>query len=122
MRPRDIPRREWPEFLAEFGRRHRSWLITIEAGGRIDGAVQALDEPLDSLAAEDGAVLVRLRNREPLRIDAQALRVELTERGEELGLDLESERGVTRLRFRAAALPEELDGIGPLDGVGPLER
>jgi hypothetical protein len=116
MRPRDIPRREWPEFLAEFGRRHRSWLSSI------DGPMRVVDEPLESLAAEDGAVLVRLRSREPLRIDAQALRVELTERGEELGLDLESERGVTRLRFRAAALPEELDGIGPLDGVGPLER
>src|SRR5438067_4964050 len=110
MRPRDIPRREWPAFLAEFGRRHRSWLLSIE------GTAQIVDEPLDSLAAEEGSVLVRLRNREPLRIDApRALRVELTERGEELGLDLESERGVTRLRFRAAALPEELDGVGPLE-------
>jgi hypothetical protein len=59
-------------------------------------------------------VLVCLLNREPLRIDApQRLRVELTGRGEELGLDLEGERGVTRLRFRAVALPEEVDGIGP---------
>src|ERR671925_298619 len=103
MRPRDIPRGEWPAFLTEFGRRHRGWLLSIE------GSVQALDEPLDSLAAEEGAVLIRLRNREPLRIDApRRLRVEVTERGEELGLDLENERGVvTRLRFRAAALPEE---------------
>ena len=30
MRPRDIPRREWPEFLAGFARRHRSWLLSIE--------------------------------------------------------------------------------------------
>ena len=110
MRPRDIPRREWPEFLVEFGRRHRSWLLSIE------GATPVVDEPLDSRVADEGAVMVRLRNREPLRIDApQALRVQLTERGEELGLDLESERGVTRLRFRAAAPPEELDGVGPLE-------
>ena len=117
MKPRDIPRGEWPAFLAQFGRRHRSWLMTIEAEGRSDGAVQAVDEPLESLAAEGGAVLVRLRNREPLRIDApRRLSVDVTERGEELGLDLENERGVvTRLRFRAAALPEELDGVGPLE-------
>jgi hypothetical protein len=110
MRPRDIPRRDWPEFLAEFGRRHRSWLLSI------DGAARVSDEPLDSLAAEEGAVLVRLRNRAPLRIaPPQALRVELSERGEELGLELEGEEGLTRLRFRAAALPEELDGVGPLE-------
>ena|SRR5438067_1325224 len=110
MRPRDIPRREWPEFLAAFGRRHRGWLLSIE------GLMQVNDEPLDSLAAEAGAVLVRLRSREPLRIAVpEALRVELSERGEELGLELKSEGGVTRLRFRAAALPEELDGVGPLE-------
>src|SRR5438067_36604 len=65
MRPRDIPRREWPEFLAEFGRRHRSWLLSIE------GATPVVDEPLDSLVAHEGAVLVRLRNREPVRKQKQ---------------------------------------------------
>ena len=49
-----------------------------------------------------------------LRVEApRVLRVDVTARGEELGLDLDTARGVTRLRFRAAALPEELDGIAP---------
>ena len=115
MNQREIPRREWPQFLASFGRRHRSWLATIEEWPR--GAperTRAVDQPLESLGAEDGAIAIHLGGGEVLRVEApRALRVDVTARGEELGLDLETARGTTRLRFRAAALPEELDGIAP---------
>ena len=48
-------------------------------------------------------------------LDARAFRPHITiaRVREELGLDLDHARGVTRLRFRAAALPEELDGVAP---------
>jgi len=115
MNQREIPRREWPQFLASFGRRHRSWLATIEEWPR--GAperTRAVDRPLESLGAEDGAIAIHLGGGEVLRVEApRALRVDVTARGEELGLDLDTARGTTRLRFRAAALPEELDGIAP---------
>ena len=115
MNQREIPRREWPQFLASFGRRHRSWLATIEEWPReAPERTRAVDQPLESLDAEDGAIAIRLGNGEVLRVEApQALRIDVTERGEELGFDLDTARGVTRLRFRAAALPEELDGIAP---------
>ena len=115
MNQREIPRQDWPEFLESFGRRHRSWLATVEEWPReAPERTRAVDQPLESLGVEDGAIAIHLGEREVLRVDApQALRVDVTERGEELGLDLDSARGVTRLRFRAAALPEELDGIAP---------
>ena len=115
MNQREIPRQEWPQFLASFGRRHRSWLATIEEWPReAPERTRAVDQPLESLDAEDGAIAIRLGNGEVLRVEApQALRIDVTERGEELGFDLDTARGVTRLRFRAAALPEELDGIAP---------
>ncbi len=115
MNQREIPRPEWPDFLASFGRRHRSWLATVEEWPHeAPERTRAVDQPLESLAPEDGAIAIRLGSGEVLRVEApQALRVDVTPRGEELGLDLETRRGVTRLRFRAAALPEELDGVAP---------
>jgi hypothetical protein len=115
MDGQEIPRRDWARFLESFGRRHRSWLATVEEWPReAPERTRAVDQPLESLGAEDGAIAIHLGGGEVLRVDApRALRVEVTERGEELGLDLETSRGVTRLRFRAAALPEELDGLAP---------
>jgi hypothetical protein len=116
MKPRDIPRSEWSRFLESFGRRHRSWLATVEEWPRgLPEVTRAVDRPLESVAAEDGAIVIRFGDAaDALRVDApQALRVDEAARGEELGLDLETGRGVTRLRFRAAALPEELDGMAP---------
>jgi hypothetical protein len=107
MNQREIPRQDWAQFLASFGRRHRSWLATVEEWPHeAPGRTRTVDQPLESLGAEDGAIAIRLGNGEVLRVD-------VTARGEELGLDLDTARGVTRLRFRAAALPEELDGVAP---------
>jgi hypothetical protein len=104
---REIPQREWREFLESFSRRHQSWLASVD--GRPHRALQSLE-------LEEGAVIIRLRGTQALRIERpQALRVEESGRGEELGLDFDGARGVSRLRFRAAALPEELDGIAPAE-------
>lgn len=115
MNQREIPRQEWPQFLESFGRRHRAWLATVEEWPRgAPETTRALDQPLESLGAEDGAIVIRFRDTPELRVDAlRELRLDVTARGEELGLDFDTGRGVTRLRFRAAALPEELDGMAP---------
>ena len=115
MNQREITRKDWAEFLESFGRRHRSWLASVEEWPReAPERTRAVDQPLESLGAEDGAIAIHLGGGEVLRVEApRALRVDVTARGEELGLDLDTARGVTRLRFRAAALPEELDGIAP---------
>jgi hypothetical protein len=115
MSQREIPRNDWAQFLDSFGRRHRSWLATVEEWPReAPERTRAMEQPLESLGAEDGAIAIHLGGGEVVRVDApRSLRVEVTERGEELGLDLDTPGGVTRLRFRAAALPEELDGMAP---------
>jgi hypothetical protein len=115
MNQREIPRREWPQFLESFGLRHRAWLATVEDWPRgAPESTRVVDRPLEALEAGEGAVLIHLGGGQDLRVESpQALRVDVTPRGEELGLDLETASGVTRLRFRAAALPEELDGLAP---------
>lgn len=121
MNRRSIPPREWPAFLKRFGLRHRSWLATVEEWPRSSPEITRVsDRPLLSLDAEHAghevrAVVIRFCDTpDGLRIvGPQALRVDETPRGEEVGLDLETDTGVTRLRFRAAALPEELDGVAP---------
>jgi hypothetical protein len=120
MSQRDIPRAQWKEFLESFASRHRAWLATLEE--QPHGAApssSAAERPLKALEAEaSGAgILIRFADDPiPIRVESpRALRVNETARGEELGLELESARGVTRLRFRAPALPEEVDGLMPAE-------
>lgn len=110
-REREIPPREWGGFLERFGLRHRAWLASVQEGA---------EHPLRSVSAEraDGhvdAIVVRFGDDAPaLRLEApRALRVEQTPAGEEVGLDVETARGTAKLRFRAAARPEQLDGLAP---------
>jgi hypothetical protein len=83
MSQREIPRSDWLATVEEWPR---------EAPER----TYAVDQPLESLGTDDGAIAMHLGN-ETLRVDApRALRVDVSARGEELGLDL-----------------EELDGVAP---------
>jgi hypothetical protein len=58
---------------------------------------------------------------EPIQIDAPAsLRVDETADGVARGLEIVDDDGeCTRIRFRAAALPETLDGIAPGEVSSP---
>lgn len=112
---KDIPRDEWRDFLVGFAARHRGWLTTLEQGSiRID------ERPLGGLELrlagdEIDAILLRFGDGiGAIQVQApRAVRVDATERGEETGLEFETPEGLTRLRFRATALPEELDGMAP---------
>ena len=71
MNQREIPRKDWPEFLESFGRRHRSWLATVEEWPReAPERTRAVDQPLESLGAEDGAIAIHLGAGEVLRVEA----------------------------------------------------
>lgn len=111
MKQREVPHHDWSRFLRVFSDAHRAWLA------RVEGADTRTEErALDSVETSSGAIVIHFRNAADVRVDsALALRVNETDRGEHLGLDIESARGLTRLRFRAAAMPEELDGVGPLE-------
>jgi hypothetical protein len=109
MKQHEVPRQEWGSFLGTFSDAHRAWLATLEGAD-----ARAEERPLDSVESSGGAIVIHFHDAADVRIDAPlSVCVAQTDRGEDLGLDIESSRGVTRLRFRAAALPEALDGIGP---------
>ncbi|HEX9302915.1 MAG TPA: DUF5335 family protein [Thermoanaerobaculia bacterium] len=123
MVTREIPREEWPEFFEEFTRRHEGWLVTVENFGDLGAQVEEHERPLKGIFAEGkketpaveiltGATLDETFTHavaHPTRV-----RVEETPEGAESALEIQSrDEGTTLVRFRAAALPETVDGVGP---------
>ena len=115
MERKEIPRKEWREFLSAFGARHRGWLTTLE-----QGRIRISERPLAGVdlrltGTEIDAVLLRFGDGAgAIQVEApRAVRLDETAPGEEAGLELESADGLTRLTFRTSALPETLDGIAP---------
>jgi len=119
-----IPLDDWQPFLARFSRTHRAWLTTVErlcAGQPSD--VEGPSRPLDRvtpIGAPGGhfAIEVRFQDAtEPVTVLVRrptVLRLQDTADGAEQGLDIEDAEGAcTRVRFRASALPEVLDGMAP---------
>ena len=109
MSVREIPTREWPDFLDRLGREHRAWLATVERGG----LVQAREEPLQSISTTNG-IEIHI-GKQAIRVaEPQAVRVEETAQGtaQALQIDDASGRRVT-LRFRVAVAPGALDGLAP---------
>jgi hypothetical protein len=119
----DVPPNEWPEFLDTFSRQHRAWLTTVEQQAGEINVSSAEPRPLAALKSErDGrrisaieiafagdshAGVVRVEN-------PTAVRLRKTDEGADRGLEIVDDEGVcTRVRFRAAAIPEMLDGVAP---------
>ncbi|HEX8844738.1 MAG TPA: DUF5335 family protein [Pyrinomonadaceae bacterium] len=119
---REIPRDEWVAFLDSFSRQHEGWLVTVEVlGTEIGAQVEAEEMRLEGITADlkDGedVVSVILNKGATERITHNVtqpthIRVEQTESGANMALQIESGDGVTTLvRFRSAMLPEMVDGI-----------
>jgi hypothetical protein len=119
----DVPRDQWPEFLEAFSRQHRAWLTTVDRPvGDATGfgveprALAAVTSERDgsrvsaieiAFSADSSGDTVRVEN-------PSALRVRTTDAGADRGLEIVDEEGAcTRLRFRAAAIPEMVDGLAP---------
>lgn len=125
MSTREIPTALWSEFLDQFSRQHRAWLAVvyrIHPGS--PGHTESIERPLGSVNLQTGARrIARIEIRfqedsgpsEPIQIDApNKVRVDETAEGVARGLEIVDEDGeCTRIRFRAAPLPEMLDGIAP---------
>jgi hypothetical protein len=125
MSAREIPTAQWLEFLDRFSREHRAWLATVDRV-RPDASAhtEETERPLAFVRPQvtaRGIVRIEIRfhedshAREPIQIDAPAsLRVDETADGVARSLEIVDEAGeCTRIRFRAAPLPEMLDGIAP---------
>ena len=119
----DVPRKEWPEFLDTFSRQHRAWLTTVEPAAGEFNATDAEARPLAAVtpqrdghhvsaieiafAGDSHDAVVRVEN--PITV-----RLRKTDEGADRGLEIVDDEGAcTRIRFRAAAKPEMLDGVAP---------
>jgi hypothetical protein len=119
---REIPRDEWVEFLDSFSRQHEGWMVTVEVfGAEIGAQVEAEELTLEGITADlkDGenviSVIVGKRPTEHIThniAQPTSIRIEQTEGGADMALQIESGDGMTTLvRFRSAVLPEMVDGI-----------
>jgi hypothetical protein len=119
----DVPRGEWPQFLESYSGQHRAWLATVERQG--EPGMRRGDEPRPLSAVtprRDGARVSAIEivfagdsTGDVVRIDnPAAVRVRTTDEGADRGLDILDQDGAcTRIAFRAAAIPEMLDGLAP---------
>lgn len=121
METQEVARSEWPSFFDAFSRQHESWLVTLEEipGAASRAFLQAGGLPLDGIVADPDSrsisiMLGRLPDRHVTHtIDRPArVIVERTDDGIEQAVRIERDEGrMTRLSFRSAVRPEEVDGV-----------
>jgi hypothetical protein len=116
-----VPPAEWPRFLDGFSRQHADWLVTLEEIPNL--ASHALPEArglaLQGISADsDGRSISIMVGGAPGRHlthtieHPSRLLVERTDEGVEQALRIERRDGqTTRISFRTAMPPEEVDGL-----------
>jgi len=127
-----VPPNQWESFADQFSRQHRGWLVTLEAidsrlletdpdQAETQSRALAGDGTLREVALEQDGETRRLRivvGEGPDQVVHRtgpmlAVQFEATEAGDHQGLLIDDAGGITtRVRFRAPAAPEMLDGIG----------
>lgn len=122
MRTVEIPREAWTQTLNEFTVIHEGWLVSVDVLDPALGAQPEINDlPLLGVSAErvdrDGTITISAACSATEHIthtihSAIRVHIERREDGADLALQIESAEGTkTILRFRAAALPETVDGI-----------
>ena len=122
MRTIEIPCEAWVDRLNEFTTIHEGWLVSLDVLGPDIGAQPELHNlPLLGVSADranhDGTVAVSAARSTTEHLThfvhgVTRIYVEQTDDGADVALQIESDdRTRTILRFRAAALPETVDGI-----------
>jgi hypothetical protein len=119
-RTREIERPEWSGFCDGFSRQHEGWLVTVEQISIPSGpsAVEARELPLENVSADpDGTISVSVGGTSERHLThiiprAARLLVEETDEGVDRGIRIDGSYGPsTRVMFRSAIRPEEVDGI-----------
>ncbi len=132
MSQTEIPRESWKPFCDDFTRQHQFWIINISEGDKIPDdqktAGSSGDSPralyqmiaLHSISADgsDGDYKISIVAGTPpnqvthVIYNPARLFFNQNNEGAHEGVAIEHESGeITLMRFRAAALPETLDGI-----------
>ena len=122
MRAVEIPRVEWVQRLNEFNAIHEGWLVSLDVLGPDVRAQHEIENlPLLGVCAgrsdHDRTIEVSVGRSGGEHLThmieaATRISIERTDDGADAALQVESADGTkTILRFRAAALPETVDGI-----------
>jgi hypothetical protein len=128
----EVPREHWKSFCNEFTRQHQAWIINLSVVGvRLSAAMKAEEAEqqmrrliqsnvFQGIMAEPRGgdyTMSIIAGSPPMQVthficDPIRLLFQQTEEGAHEGLVIENASGqTTLLRFRAAALPEIVDGI-----------
>lgn len=123
MTAHTIPREQWAQELEGFGQQHHDWLVSLRrCRGEEPPEVLVHEAPLESVRLRRGggpdAEAVDVVVRDPGGTVAHRVHrpwvvsAERAPSGEHAGLTVVSHDGErTELRFRAAVLPEAVDGV-----------
>lgn len=125
MQTVEIPREAWVHKLNEFTRIHEGWLVSLDVLAGDPGAQPEISNlPLLGVSADridhDGTIAVSVARSASEHfthiIEAVTrIHIERTDDGADAALQIEASDGTrTILRFRAAALPETVDGVAYL--------
>ena len=118
----EIPQREWPRFLESFAVQHEGWLGSLSVSRDPQAPILISPCTLQGIAMNGKGNGRRidikcLQNGKPRTYYvADPLRVVFQQEsnGAHRGLEIQSRDGsTTNFQFRAAALPETLDGVLP---------
>lgn len=122
MQTREVPAQEWKEFFESFSRRHQDWIVHMEVFDRTT-AEQTLSRllHLKSISSEGPMIVIVGEDdtNELSQLVRAPSRVLLTQdkTGADEGIEIDSEKSLLVLRFRAPVLAETVDGefmYGPL--------
>ena len=121
MQTVEIPRNAWAQALNAFSAIHEGWLVSLDMLAPDLGAQPELrNVPLLGIVAEPshGGAISICAAQSPVEhithtiYSPTRVRIERTDEGADVALQIESADGTQAiLRFRAAALPETVDGV-----------
>lgn len=126
MTQMDIPPAKWSEFFSEFNRLHHGWLVTVgvvdtdllaqaaQVRPHVVSDLEPLEEIRASAGGEDVAIVTGREQGRVAHYVHHPLRLLLDRsvQGADESLRIDDDAGrSTLVRFRAAVLPEAVDGL-----------
>ena len=122
MRTVEVPRKDWARTLDEFSARHQGWLVSLDVLGPTLGVQPQIRElPLRGVTAESGprgsAITISAARFDGEQIthlipSATHVRIERTNEGADVALEVESDEGLAAiLRFKTTAPSTAVHGV-----------
>lgn len=116
-----IPREQYSDFLEGFSGRHRGWLVNlqthdVQTGETVDSRYMPLHSiELDTEDTKNPRINVTVESDNKLikhvLFRPSRLTLHLAKDGAEESIDIDSINTSTTVRFRAAVLPDLVDGV-----------